>query len=560
MNIIELAGRAVGGSVGSALRGLRSGLRGGDDFESGIMAYRGGRVERLDADFVPQLIGPNARADQRLDLLRRRVRELVVDNPVIAGASRLIENNAVGAHGIQPVPMTRWRDLNKRLDEFWEAMAEAVDEDRSMNIAESQRLFSREVFGAGESAVHFAFVPAHNGFMPGPCIELIDAERLELGYSDHSVANGVRQGNTIRQSVELNRYYQRVAYHVLEEHPNDGGYRTFGNVTANRRRIPSSRLKLAFFRHRSRQLRGIPWPVSVVNQTMTEDQFVEAFVQLARVAAAFGLIVKLGGSPTLTTGKAKTKLYDSDNKIVRRLSPGQVVYLPPGADVINAASNAHSPEIDRTVAMITRKIAAGTGLSYSALSRDFTRSTFSSNRAEQLDDRKTYRPWQYFIWTNHTRPFYREVVAWGIGLGLIKLTAEQARIYQTNPSEIYAAGMAAPGWDWVNPAQEAAAAEIGLRSGTTSLYHEAAQRGLRRGQTTREYYEAIDEENEYRKARGLPEITDIPPITLVKSNGPSTLVLGSEDDAATEADSTGNEEDPARNERDRERGEVAHAA
>lgn len=467
-------------------------------------AFSAGKPMQMAEDWFPPLAGPNLINEQYLDLARRRIRDLVDNNPHLDGACKTITNNVVHC-GIWPIPNTRWRELNKRIKELFWAVAEAVDAGREKSIAESQRSFVHENFGGGECLCYRPIAGPWRHWKAGPAIELIEAERLELHLTGRT-----RAGTRVRHAVEFDGDGRRTAYHVLREHPADGGL--FGGGfglggvigAAGYLRIPAEDANLAFIERRNKQIRGVPWPVSVAAVTKLEAAFDEATVLLGYAAACVALSME-GGDPKWFENATNWGVADgATGKPPKRFRPGSILFRPVGrAKPELLAPNVPGPTFNTAVQVLLRRMAAGLGISYASLARDYSQATFSATRAESLEDRKGYQPLQEFVWTGHTGPFYRRLIDWWIVTGQLALTPEQERAFILDPQELYRCNVQMPGWEWVNPHQEAQADKLALETGMKSGPEICRSRG-------RHHEDVIDEqvafevyERDARKAAGL---------------------------------------------------------
>lgn len=462
-------------------------------------AYNAGRMNRVNSDHNPRGLGPNAMADKSLGLTRRRMRDLVDNNPHIAGARRVIRNNVVGT-GIAPQPATEWPELNEKIEQLWRVHSAGVDPDRAQTMADVQGQAIDEIFSAGEVLVVHAVTDKHNGHAGGPVLELVDADLVPMDpLADASnAAAGVR----VRQGVEFDESGRRTAYHVLKEHPLDASMFAIGSMTGETDRISIDRADLVFLPRRVKQIRGVPWAVSVYDTVQLEEQFHEAYLMLARIAACLGIYIEGGHG---TVGDPNGQLTDAAGDPIERMEPGQIGYLPAGAKINTSGTSVPPPTFAATEEVMLRRMAAGLGISFASLSRDYSKATFSATRAESLEDRKGYRPLQAFIWNRIVRPHYRRCVAYWIASGELELTTEQRAAWLASPEQINKAQAIYPGWEWVNPAQEATAAKIAIESGISSLQAEAASRGHHWRDLIDQRLEAEQYERDQRERKGLPE-------------------------------------------------------
>jgi hypothetical protein len=117
-------------------------------------------------------------------------------------------------------------------------------------------------------------------------------------------------------------------------------------------------------------------------------------------------------------------------------------------------------------------MAAGLGVSYATLSRDYSQSNYSSGRLALLDDRDNWRVLQQWLIENFHRQVFDE---W---LGLAVLSGEvQLQGYETNPDFYHSVRWIPRGWQWVDPAKEMAAYKDAVRCGFTTVTDVVAQQG-----------------------------------------------------------------------------------
>lgn len=505
-----------------------------EDQRPSPVAYNAGKINRINADHVPAGLGPNALADLRLGLVRRRIRDLCDNNPHISGARRLIRNNVVGT-GIQPQPSTRWPELNEQIEELWRVHSRGIDLDRCASMADVQGQALDEIFSAGEVLVVHALTEAHNGHRGGPAIELVDADLVPL---DPMTARPSQGKAVVRQGVEFDASGRRVAYHVCREHPRDGGLYA-GLASTETDRVPVSRADLVFVPRRVKQIRGVPWPVTVYDTVQLEEQFHEAYLMLARIAACVGVSV-VGGHGSVTS--PSNKFTDSSGEEIERLEPGMIGYLPSGATVNVLSASVPPPTFASTEEVMLRRMSAGLGVSYASLARDYGKATFSATRAESLEDRRGYRPLQSFIWKRIVEPHYRRCVDYWVASGELKLSAELRRAWLENREQVYRVQPIYPGWEWVNPAQDSAAAKTSMEGGITSLQVETANRGHHWRDMIDQRLEAERYERDRRAELGL----EARAIGDSAASRVQEVVDDDEDEAEEdEADNPGNQQEDA---------------
>lgn len=459
-------------------------------------SYEAGRVSRMDADFMPAGLGPNALADETIELARKRSAYLCDNHPAIAGAMTTVVHNVIGQDGIGVVPNTGDEALNTALLDLYWRHCGGVDAARGTHLSDSQRLFVSELFRYGESLVHFPVAPAYNGAAFGPAIEIIDTDRMP-------VAGWFLAKGNVRQCVEVDSLGRVAAYHVMTGHPRDNSMAPHEYI-----RVPSSEANLAFRwdRRRPGQLRGVPWTVTIVSPIRMQQGFTDAAMAQAELAASMGAVWTgdANGSP-LPTSDSDAMFTDSSGNPVSRIEPGMIGVVRGKGELKITNTNLPGPNFQASIEAMLRFVAAGLGISYSSLARDYSKATFSATRAEVLEDRRGYASIQQMVWEKHTLPWWRRMVRHWVMTGVLTLSAEQRAAWVRDPAWLEQADAAYPGWDWVNPQQDATAVEIELNSGVIDPYTACARRGLHFPDVLRQRLKAEKLENEMRRSMGLPD-------------------------------------------------------
>jgi len=115
---------------------------------------------------------------------------------------------------------------------------------------------------------------------------------------------------------------------------------------------------------------------------------------------------------------------------------------------------------------ILRGIAAGTGVSYEALSRDYSQSNYSSSRLALIDDRDLWRTLQQWWIRSFREPLYRDWMQAAVLAGAVPIRADE---FALNRSRYESVRFKPRGWSWVDPTKEVNAYKEAVKAGFTTV-------------------------------------------------------------------------------------------
>jgi lambda family phage portal protein len=143
------------------------------------------------------------------------------------------------------------------------------------------------------------------------------------------------------------------------------------------------------------QLRGVPDLAPVMTRLAALDEFEDAIIEQAKIAACLVAFVKSNAGPA--QGPLERANADSDADQRRAtMAPGMIERLLLGEDV---TMNTPPPMagVDVLPKHILRSVAAGLGLTYDLLTGDLTGANYSSLRAGRLTVRRTVERDQWLM-------------------------------------------------------------------------------------------------------------------------------------------------------------------
>jgi len=193
-----------------------------------------------------------------------------------------------------------------------------------------------------------------------------------------------------------------------EGHP--VAYWLFDNLEANSawlaqtvsRKIPASEVIHVYYADRAGQRRGLPWLRKSYVKLQDIGRYEDAEMAAKIVAACHAAFISGGDA-----GLGFEVTTDEDR--VERLEPGMITYLRAGESV-NFNSPGHAANYGEYMTSQLRGAAAGVGVSYEALTGDYSQVNFSSGRmgwieagrnfSEKRERVMTYflnRVWEWFM-------------------------------------------------------------------------------------------------------------------------------------------------------------------
>lgn len=436
----------------------------------GKRQYTGAQYGRTLADWVASSTSQDAESRMAIPVLRNRVRDMGRNNDYVVNALRAIENNIIGQGiGLQS-QVKRLRgpgagklalDTNQNIETAWRRWkrADSCHTAGTLSFTEIERLLVRNVPESGEIFVRLIRQKFGRSKVP-LALEIIEADLLDENYN--GTAPG---GNQIRMGVEVNKWFRPVAYHFFTQHPGDIQFGSVGNVAQQRIRVPAEDVIHLFIASRPGQTRGIPWFASALTRLRHMSGYEEATVIAARASAC-----QMGFIQTPDPEFEGTGVMDGER--VSQFEPGKISTLGPGETFTAFNPTQPSGLLDPFMRYMLRGCAAGVGVSYETLSKDYSQSNYSSSRLALLDDRDTWRRLQQWIIGAFHQRVFEEWLKMSVLSGAMALPN-----YETQP-ELYEEVRWLPrGWQWIDPAKEINAYKTAVRSGFMTQTDVVAQNG-----------------------------------------------------------------------------------
>ena len=469
----------VGGVMAMFLPGIAARWMFG---RSMVRAFQAGESRDADFNFRPRLTSGDANAKRAFQLAVGRCRDQAENNPLISGALDRIANNVVRG-GIAPIFKFRKRDGKfdikanrawRQLFDRWSRYCEISGHD---SLGSCQRLGLRHMWTDGGYLIHRLWDTSMRGVVP------LRFELIELDQLDRTIDGMLNATTVARKGIEYDlRTGRELAFHILKQHPGD--YLATAGLGESVR-IPASDIIHVWDRRRISQYSGVPWLAAVVLEAYRMEDFRHITQDAARFQSVFFAFLK-GAMPNFQLGaglgfggQAGPSGYNSgvttESISGKTLVPNMVQPLPQGADIDFKAPTHPGNNYEPFVKDSQRSQSVGLGMSFEGFANNYTESSYASARSGSLEERLGYRGQQMFL----EEKVNRRLVAWFIEAAFVAgLAPVNMPNYADDPAYYHEmADGQLPGWGWVDPANDASAAQMRIDLLIDTKHNLTAQTG-----------------------------------------------------------------------------------
>lgn len=406
-----------------------------------------------------------------------RAAHFVLNDPRGARIVETLVANIVGT-GIKPRALHPSETVRAKLHREWTAWTDRADAEGRGDAYHLQSLAVRDLVTFGEALFLFG-----NDASGTPTLRRLHPEQL-----DRSITRRLDGGGAVVQGVEFDASGRIVAHHIRPAMPGD----PLAGLALAPVRVPASDVLHLFRPLMPGQVRGLSWFAPVLLPAKELDALLDALLMRSKIAAMHVGVV------TTTDGTVSYEGEQAGAALDVTLEPGSMPVLPPGHDI----TFMDVPSNDGASALLVetlRSIAVGVGITYEQLSGDYSKVNYSSERSAKLEFRRFVEGIQHHLMVfGFCRPTWNRFIRWQVLTGAVPASAYLA------DASAFGAKWLPPAWPWVDPQNEATAAEVALRNHLRSRAEIIAERG----------YDAEDVDAEIAADRarlaalGLPDATD----------------------------------------------------
>lgn len=414
--------------------------------------YEGASTGRRTGGWVTWPTGANAAALGQLQRLRDRSRDLIRNNAWADHAVAVYEDEIVGT-GIVPRFVHPSKEIEKKAKALWleHCCSTAIDADGRLDIYGMQSLMVRTIFESGECLLRRRRRQLKDGLPLPFVVELLEPDHLD----DTRDTLGVLNGSRTKAGIQLSAIGKREGYWLLPDHPGEMDF-----VRQESKLVPASEVLHAYRMRRPKQLRGVPALASVVIPLKDQDDYEDSEAVRKKVTSCLTAFVTdpaESDSPRTTASGVEELPAD--------LESGAIVNLP-GGKTVTFSTPPSDANFEGYIRQSMRKIAAGTGLTYEALSGDWSQVNYSSARMGWLQNGRAV---DSFRWKIVVPQLLDPFVQWFLEAAIIagKLPDEPFGILWTPPRRAM-----------LDPKTEVPARRDAVRAGQQSLSEQLREDGM----------------------------------------------------------------------------------
>lgn len=410
---------------------------------------------------------PQAITQDGSESLRRYARNLDENNDLAISVLDTLVNNIIGT-GIPVIPAVKNRNgemvdkVNQQIRRIFQRWSRYPTADQGQNFAQVQRLLCRSWLRDGEVFIHElkgnspSFT--HMGGIPYT-LEMLESDYVPFGFNES-------KPRLITQGIQMNAYYQPLAYYFARQHPGDTWFAGAGIWTSESdfTRIEADDILHLKFTRRINQVRGQSILHGVIRQIEDIGNYTESELIAARVAAAFTGFIKK--SPDVNQALNQ----DTGDRNLQ-MQPGMIFdNLMPGEEVGTIDPGRPNPEMNNFVSGLQRRVASGTSTNYSTISKNYEGS-YSSQRQSMVEAKAPYDALRDHFVDRFILPVYEQIIDWARTSGELVMSRDydQETLY-----DVMTPRSALP---WIDPKKEVEADILRIDNGLAARSQVISERG-----------------------------------------------------------------------------------
>lgn len=428
--------------------------------------YEGASYGRHTQNWYAPSTSANLEINQALNILRSRSRDLVRNNEHASNIVRVIPNNVVGT-GILPnhVKVSGGASI-KNIKAAWDDWAgkTVCDFDERLTFYGIQHLVMKAIVESGEALI--IRIRSKSNYKIPLRLQVLEGDFIDT--TKYSAQQPATDGSYALYGVEFNADGSRKGYWIYDHHPSEW------HTTS--RFVKAEDVIHLYEIERPGQYRGVPFSKSSMLRINNLGDYEFAEQVRAKVAATFTAFVTGAENGSGDT----TDLFST-------MEPNTIMRLAPGEEVTFS-----SPPLTQNYTEFTKRqlqaIAAGNGVTYEAMTNDYSNVNFSSGRMGWIEFSRNVQHWQWNVLIPH---LCDRVYQWFVDAaklaGVIPVTTEMTATWT------------APRREMIDPGKETSAKIDAIDGGLKSLSETLREDGY----NPDEVFEEIAAEQKKLKELGI---------------------------------------------------------
>ncbi|WP_294354060.1 phage portal protein [uncultured Sphingomonas sp.] len=378
----------------------------------GSGGYRGAQPDRTKRrGWFARSRSANADTLPGADRLRAEQRDAAMNQPIATAAINRKTTFVIGT-GLTAIPAIDAAALKLDADEQeeWEQRiardfdaymaSKDVDASRQATGYSVQSIVERGTITSGDMLALRVMPENQPGRVTETAWQLIEADRLR---NPPAIADGARDpvtGNIIAGGVEVDRYWNPVAYHVLKQHPGDLQLLSLASLVPERIEAWDTVLQLprvvhVYKKERPEQVRGVGMLATVLEPLKMLSDLSDAELFAAVMSAMIAVVYRSPGATPMPEpdygeegveggepGEGTAPAYDIPPQGGQyRFESGSVMEIDSEAEVEIKSPGRPNSAFDPFFQAIVRQIGAATGIPAGVLMLMFN-SSYTASKAE----------------------------------------------------------------------------------------------------------------------------------------------------------------------------------
>lgn len=393
--------------------------------------------------------------------IRESARWLEENHDVAVSIIETLKTRLVGRGTyVEPMAMTRGgelhADLNRAIRRAWRDWKRNPDVTGEYAGVELERIVIGSWLRDGEVFIQHIGPDSRLGFDRSIqySLELIESDLVPFDTLRDNVIHG----------VEKNTWGRPTAYWFYKDHPGNHAPFRMMALDLDTKRVPADRITHLKLTNRIGQTRGLSIFHASIDRLLDLSDYEDSERVAARVAACLTAFITRDG---VTPYEASA---DGSGERDMRLAPGMVYELGVGEGVHTIAPNRPNEQLDPFVNGQLRRVAGGTHVSYSTMSRNYL-GTYSSQRQEMVEAEDGYAPLRAKYWGDFLEPVYRRFLRQAVEDRVIALPRD------VDIGTLYDVEFRGPALPWIDPQKESKGYELDLVNGFKSRHQIIRERG-----------------------------------------------------------------------------------